>query len=89
MPILVSILQKPDQNDLLLLSVAQELIKELGDNFVGLYNVETWNGCNVRIVVKKKDEETYKRIFEIIKRLEIKCGRPAVIIPDIVEEDEL
>ncbi len=88
LPIAVSILKEAEKRDTLFLHLAKELLSILGNNFVGLYSVDTWEGCNVRIIVREKNEETYRKIFETIERLELEFGCPATIIPDIATIDE-
>ena len=89
MPILVKVVNKVRKEDLRILKLAEFLIDFLGDDFVSLEAVDLPDGSNVRIVLRRLDDDVIDRALEAVKKAEIEIGEPGIFIPDLVSIDEL
>jgi len=66
------------------------ILKEiLGDNLINIMPYDGWDGSNVRIIVKVKNDDIVEKIFDAIEQVEREFGSPGKIIPDIVTQNEL
>ena len=89
MPILVKVVNKVRKEDLRILKLAEFLIDFLGDDFVSLEAVDLPDGSNVRIVLRRLDDDVIDKALEAIKKAEAEIGEPGIFIPDLVSIDEL
>jgi len=74
--------------DYTILNLAKKLFTKLGQNIISIETIDGWDGSNVRIVVKEASIETVKKIVKAIRELENEIGKPGIIIPDVVEQNE-
>ncbi len=89
MPILIKVVNKVKKEDLRILKLAEFLIDFLGDDFVSLEAVDLPDGSNVRIVLRRLDDDVIDKALEAIKKAEAEIGEPGIFIPDLVSIDEI
>ena len=88
MPLKIMLTRDVREIDYTILNLAKKLFTKLGQNIISIETIDGWDGSNVRIVVKEASIETVKKIVEAIGELENEIGKPGIIIPDVVEQNE-
>ena len=88
MPLKIMLTRDVREIDYTILNLAKKLFTKLGQNIISIETIDGWDGSNVRIVVKEASIETVKKIVKAIRELENEIGKPGIIIPDVVEQNE-
>ena len=79
-------LDKPySRKDETIINIAKELFNELGDIVVGLETHESWDGSNLRILVKDDTSEIIDKVLNIVYKIIEKHNAYGEIIPEIVK----
>ncbi len=88
MPLKLMVKETVSQTDSLIIKLFEILMKKLGDTLLLVESYEGWDGSNVRIIVRVKNDEIIEKIFDAIEKVEREYGTAGKIIPDIVTPDE-
>ena len=89
MPLKIVVRKQMTEMDIALAKLFPKLVEILNDNLLAVESFDGWDGSNVRIVVRTKEDEVIEKIFDAIEKVEQELGVPGTIIPDIVTPDEL
>ena len=89
MPLKLIVKKTISQMDTLIMKLFEILIKKLRSTLLLVETYDGWDGSNVRIIVKVKNDDIVEKIFDAIEQVEREFGSPGKIIPDIVTQNEL
>ena len=82
-------LKKPyTKRDKVILEIAEKLFGEMSENIVGLESRDSWDGANLRIIVRDDTSDIIDKIMEIVYKEIEKHDALGEIIPEIVRSDE-
>ncbi len=76
------------KKDMTTLRIASELFNEFGGIIKGVQRVESWDGSNLRIIVKEDNPETIEKIMKKVYKILEKNNAIGEIIPEIVSEND-
>ena len=88
MPLKIVVRKQMTEMDIALAKLFPKLVEILNDNLLAVESFDGWDGSNVRIVVRTKEDEVIEKIFDAIEKVEQELDVPGTIIPDIVTPDE-
>ena len=77
------------KRDSIILHIAAELFKKLSGIVIGLEAQETWDGANLRIIVRDDSAEIIDRIMEIVYAEIDRHNAYGEIIPEITKSRDL
>ncbi len=77
------------RKDSIILRVADELFKKIGDTVIGVQGVASWDGSNLRIIVKEDTPETIEKIMKTVYKILEKNNAIGEIIPEIVKQNDI
>jgi len=83
------VVSEAEPMDIMLAQLFLKLMQRINNDIVLVESIDGWDGTNVRIVVKKKEEEIIEKIFDSIEEVERQYSSPGTIIPQIVSQDEI
>ena len=89
MPLKIVVRKQMTEMDIALAKLFPKLVEILNDNLLAVESFDGWDGSNVRIVVRTKEDEVIEKIFDAIEKVEQELDVPGTIIPDIVTPNEL
>ena len=88
MSITIYIKNRFTDRDTLILEIAKKLFTKMGDNIIGIESKDTWDGANLRIIVKDDSNEIIDKIMEIVYEEIEKNNAYGEIIPEIVRAND-
>jgi len=88
MPLRLIVREPLSYLDDIIIKLFEVLMKKLSNTLILVESYDSWDGSNVKIVVKVKSDEVVEKIFDAIESIERRFGIPGKIIPDIMTPDE-
>ena len=88
MPLRLIVREPLSYLDDIIIKLFEVLMKKLSNTLILVESYDSWDGSNVKIVVKVKSDEVVEKIFDAIESIERRFGIPGKIIPDIVTPNE-
>ena len=77
--------EKKSEIETIILELASRLRETLGANLVSVESFEGAEGENVKVIVRKKTQETVDKIMEEIWRFEVEKNIEGRILPEVEE----
>jgi len=89
MSITIFIKKQYTDRDKVILEIAKELFREMSNNIIGLESRDSWDGANLRIIVKDDSSKVIDKIMEIVYKEIERNNAYGEIIPEIVKASDL